>query len=84
MVYPVLLIPQVFLNENLAAMDLMCWMDIEAFRGISIRDKHIRDIKARQLRSKYLNKKYFFGPDSPANKEAQRQVHCMHVCALQL
>ena len=52
----------------------MCWMEIESFRGIPASDKHVRDLKARQLRSKYFNKKYLFGPNSPASKEAQRQV----------
>ncbi len=52
----------------------MCWMEIEAYRGIPIGDKTIRDIKAKQLRNHYFNKKYFFGPSSPATKEQQRQV----------
>ena len=55
-------------------MDLMCWMEIEAFRGIPASDKHIRDLRAKQLRSKFFCKKYFFGPNSPASKEARRQV----------
>lgn len=71
------LFSQIFLNEHLAAQDLMCWMEIEAFRGIPVSDKAIRDIKAKQLRSHYFNKKYFFGPSSPATKEQQRQV--LHV-----
>jgi len=63
----------------------MCWMEIEAFRGIPVSDKHVRDLKARQLRSKYFNKKYLFGPNSPASKDAQRQVRtgsqvCVCVC----
>ena len=65
---------QVYLNENYAAQELMCWMEIEAFRGIPISDKHVRNVKAKQLRSRYFTKKYFFGPSSPASKEAQRQV----------
>jgi hypothetical protein len=52
----------------------MCWMEIEAYRGIPIGDKTIRDIKAKQLRNHYFSKKYFFGPSSPATKEQQRQV----------
>ena len=72
---------QVYLNENYAAQDLMCWMEIESFRGIPASDKHVRDLKARQLRRKYFNKKYFFGPNSPANKEAQRQVRNLHMYA---
>lgn len=66
---------QIFLNEHFAAQDLMCWMEIEAFRGIPVGDRTIRDIKAKQLRSHYFNKKYYFGPNSPATKEQQRQVH---------
>lgn len=64
-----------FLNEHCAAQDLMCWMEIEAFRGISISDKTIRNIKAKQIRIRYFTKDYLFGPNSPASKEAQRQVN---------
>ncbi len=49
----------------------MCWMDIEAFRGIPASDKSIRSFKAKELKKKYLNKEYYFGPNSPASKEAQ-------------
>lgn len=63
-----------FLNKHCAAEDLMCWMDIEAFRGLPATDKYFRDHKARQIRKAYFNKNYFFGPKSPASKEAQRQV----------
>lgn len=52
----------------------MCWMEIEAFRGVPVSDKAIRNIQAKQLKSRYLNKTYLFGPNSPATKEAQRQV----------
>ena len=73
---------QIFLNERLAAQDLMCWMEIEAFRGIPASDRTIRDIKAKQLRTNYFNKKYFFGPNSPATKEQQRQVHSITLVVL--
>lgn len=63
---------KVFLNKQSAAMDLMCWMEIEAFRAIPSTYQSMRKLKARQLRKKYLNKNYFFGHNSPANKEAQR------------
>ena len=52
----------------------MCWMEIEAFRGVPVSDKAIRNIQAKQLKSRYLNKTYLFGPNSPVTKEAQRQV----------
>ena len=65
---------QIFLNENMAAQDLMCWMEIEAFRGIPPKDGYLRDLKARELRMRYFTKKYLLGPRSPASKEAQRQV----------
>ena len=65
---------QMFLNEHRAAQHLMCWMDIEAFRGIPARNKHLRNLRAQQLREKYFTRKYLLGPDSPASKEAQRQV----------
>ena len=63
-----------FLNKCCAAEDLMCWMDIEAFRGLPASDKYFRSMKAKQIRKVYFNKKYFFGPKSPASKEAQRQT----------
>ena len=31
-------------------------------------------MKAKQLKTVYFNKGYLFGPNSPATKEAQRQV----------
>ncbi len=66
---------QIFLNENYAAQDLMFWMEIEAFRGIPASQRHLRDVSAKHLRSKYFSRKYYFGPSSPASKEAQRQVY---------
>ena len=63
-----------FLNKVCAAEDLMCWMDIEGFRGIPASDKYFRNVKAKQIRKAYFNKSYFFGPKSPATKEAQRQT----------
>ncbi|XP_064382718.1 regulator of G-protein signaling 22-like isoform X2 [Halichondria panicea] len=65
---------KIYLNEHCAAQDLMCWMEIEAFRGIPINDKTIRNMKAKQLKTRYFNKGYLFGPNSPATKEAQRQI----------
>ena len=52
----------------------MCWMDIEAFRGVPLGDKYIRNMKAKQLKRQYMNKEYYFGPNSPASKESQRQT----------
>ncbi|XP_060585737.1 regulator of G-protein signaling 22-like isoform X3 [Ruditapes philippinarum] len=63
-----------FLAENYASMDIMCWMDIEAFRRITHTDEKKRDAKAREIKMKYLNKKYFFGANSPAGKEGQDKV----------
>lgn len=63
-----------FLNEKSAAEDLMCWLDIEAFRGVSVTDRAFRSLKAKELRKQYLHKGYYFGPNSPASKEAQRQT----------
>ena len=65
---------QMFLNERKAAQHLMCWMEIEAFRGIPLKDRHLRDLRARQLREKYFTRQYLLGPKSPAGREAQRQV----------
>ena len=64
-----------FLSENFADMDLMCWMDIEAFRRITHTEQRRRDMKAKDIRLKYLNKKYFFGATSPAGKEGQDKVY---------
>ncbi|XP_052256163.1 regulator of G-protein signaling 22-like isoform X3 [Dreissena polymorpha] len=63
-----------FLAENYASMDIMCWMDIEAFRRILHADEKKRNMKAVEIKMKYLNKKYFFGPNSPAGKEGQDKV----------
>ncbi|XP_046585614.1 LOW QUALITY PROTEIN: regulator of G-protein signaling 22-like [Haliotis rubra] len=63
-----------FLADNYASMDLMCWMDIEAWRRITHSDEKKRDQKAKEIKTKYLNKKYFFGPNSPAGKEGQDKV----------
>ena len=72
--FPFQLQLQLFLNANMAAIDLMCWLEIEAFRAIPASDVLLRNVKARQLKTKFLNKKYFFGPNSPASREQQRQV----------
>ena len=55
-------------------MDLMAWTDMETFQRIprTIEDK--RNKKAKEVRQGYLNTRYFFGPDSPATKEAQNLV----------
>ncbi|XP_067833293.1 regulator of G-protein signaling 22 [Heptranchias perlo] len=65
---------QAFLRENLAGMDLMCWLDIEHFRRIPHNEKENRDNKSKEIKSKYLNRKYFFGPSSPATKVQQDEV----------
>ena len=72
-----------FLAENYASMDLMCWMDIEAFRRIPHTEEKRRDLKAKDIKVKYFNKKYFFGPNSPAGKEGQEKVGiCVAGCLL--
>lgn len=52
----------------------MCWMEIEHFRGMPIAEKKLKDNKARQIRKQFFNRQYFFGPQSPANKQQQLQV----------
>lgn len=52
----------------------MCWMDIENFRGIPASDRATRNVKAKNIRKNHLNRRYYFGPNSPASKEAQRQM----------
>lgn len=70
---------KLFLAENYASMDLLCWMDIEHFRRMPQNDEKKRDEKAKEIKNKYLNKKYFFGPNSPAGKEGQDKVsHSRH------
>ncbi|XP_060679974.1 regulator of G-protein signaling 22-like [Hemiscyllium ocellatum] len=65
---------QAFLRENLAGMDLKCWMDIEYFRRIPHNEKETRDITSKAIKIKYLNRQYFFGPSSPATKVQQNDV----------
>uniref|UniRef100_A0A8C2SLR8 Regulator of G protein signaling 22 n=1 Tax=Coturnix japonica TaxID=93934 RepID=A0A8C2SLR8_COTJA len=64
----------VFLNENSAGMDLMCWIDIEQFKNMPHKDQEKREEKSKEIKNKYLNKKYFFGPNSPATREQQEQL----------
>ena len=68
-----------FLADNYASMDLMCWMDIEAFKRIPHSDEKRRDLKCMDIKVKYFNKKYFFGPNSPAGKEGQERVRYFNV-----
>ncbi|XP_032078874.1 regulator of G-protein signaling 22 isoform X2 [Thamnophis elegans] len=65
---------RIFLEEQSASVDLLCWIDIEQFRRMLHKNKEERDEKSKDIKNKYLNKKYFFGPDSPATKEEQEQV----------
>ncbi|XP_039184845.1 regulator of G-protein signaling 22 isoform X1 [Crotalus tigris] len=65
---------RIFLEEQSASVDLLCWIDIEQFRRMLHKNKEQRDEKSKDIKKKYLNKKYFFGPDSPATKEEQEQV----------
>ena len=63
-----------FLSNNYASMDLMCWMEMEAFRRVAPSQEKQRNQKAKDIKLKYLNKKYFFGANSPAGKEGQEKV----------
>ncbi|XP_048451706.1 regulator of G-protein signaling 22 [Rhincodon typus] len=65
---------QAFLKENLADMDLNCWMDIEFYANISRHEKESKNIKSKEIINKYMNRKYFFGPSSPATKPQQEEV----------
>ncbi|XP_053852109.1 regulator of G-protein signaling 22 isoform X1 [Vidua macroura] len=65
---------QAFLNKHSASMDLMCWLDIEAFRKMLQKDKEKSDEKSKDIKIKYLNNKYFFGPNSPATREQQEKL----------
>lgn len=65
---------QVFLKENYADTDLLCWMAIRTFRNIPYTDEKARDELATSIRDRYLNQKYFFGPNSPAGKKGQEKV----------
>ena len=60
-------------------MDLMAWTEMETFQRIprTIEDK--RNKKAKEIRQGYLNSRYFFGPDSPATREAQNLVRAATV-----
>ncbi|XP_070604214.1 regulator of G-protein signaling 22 isoform X2 [Erythrolamprus reginae] len=65
---------RIFLEEQSASVDLLCWIDIEQFRRMLHKNKVQREEKSKEIKKNYLNKKYFFGPDSPATKEEQEQV----------
>ena len=66
---------QRFLESNYASTDLLCWLDIEAFKKIPHTNEQARDRDAKMIKVKYLNHKYFFGPNSPAGKEGQEKVN---------
>ncbi|XP_072323219.1 regulator of G-protein signaling 22-like isoform X2 [Scyliorhinus torazame] len=65
---------QMFLRENLADVDLNCWLDIDHYLTIPYNDKKSKDSTSNEIISKYLNRKYFLGPSSPATKEQQEEV----------
>ncbi|XP_055490837.1 regulator of G-protein signaling 22-like [Leucoraja erinacea] len=65
---------QEFLKDNLAGMDLKCWLDVEAYRNIYSGEKKMRNEMSKDIIKKYLNHKYFFGPTSPATKAQQEEV----------
>ncbi|XP_038666016.1 regulator of G-protein signaling 22-like isoform X2 [Scyliorhinus canicula] len=65
---------QMFLRENLADVDLNCWLDIDQYLTIHYNDKKSKDSKSNEIVSKYLGRKYFLGPSSPATKEQQEEV----------
>ncbi|XP_060680003.1 regulator of G-protein signaling 22-like [Hemiscyllium ocellatum] len=65
---------QTFLKENLADMDLNCWLDIEHYVNISRQEKDSKNIKSKEIINKYMNRKYFFGLSSPATKPQQEEV----------
>ncbi|XP_072425693.1 regulator of G-protein signaling 22-like [Chiloscyllium punctatum] len=65
---------QIFLKENLADMDLNCWLDIEHYVNISHHEKDSKNIKSKEIINKYMNRKYFFGLSSPATKPQQEEV----------
>jgi hypothetical protein len=61
-----------FLAAQGASLDLLCWEDIEAWRGE--RDEGAREARALEIKDVYLNEQYFFGPHSPAGKQGQQKV----------
>ena len=52
----------------------MAWTDMETFQRIPKSMEEKRNKKAKEIRQAYLTSRYFFGPDSPATKEAQSLV----------
>lgn len=60
--------------DKLAAIDLACFLDIEAYRCLPHSEEKLRRLKAKDIKKKYLNKKYFFGINSPAGREGQERV----------
>ena len=66
------LILQMFMTDNGAAWQFMCWMEIETFQGIPTKERDLCDLRAKQLRKRYFTRKYLLGSDSPAREETQR------------
>ena len=54
--------------------DLICWLDAEAFKRLPHHSEEKREAKAKDFKIKYLQKKYFFGTSSPASKQEQNEV----------
>ncbi|XP_054597320.2 regulator of G-protein signaling 22 isoform X2 [Nothobranchius furzeri] len=66
-----------FLEKQNARIHLMCYLDLEQYKGTSEKDGDIRQQRSSQIAAKYLNENYFFGPDSPATAEQQNNVLCL-------
>lgn len=58
--------------------DLTAWTDMELFRRLpqptTAKEQEERDRLCIEIREKWLNKSYFFGSNSPASKEAIKQI----------
>ena len=63
-----------FLDQHNALNDLYCYMDIEAYSRLDIKDNEQIESHARMLKKKYLNKKYFFAKKGPIDEETQNIV----------
>uniref|UniRef100_A0A3Q4G4R9 Regulator of G protein signaling 22 n=1 Tax=Neolamprologus brichardi TaxID=32507 RepID=A0A3Q4G4R9_NEOBR len=58
----------------LFSIHLMCWLDLEQYRRTPRQHKAIRQERSAWIAARYLNRKYFFGSDSPATTEQQKDI----------
>ncbi|KAK9513228.1 hypothetical protein VZT92_026777 [Zoarces viviparus] len=63
-----------FLQNRDASIHLTCWLDLEQYRRTPHKDKAVRWEKWSHIATTYLTRTYFFGSDSPATTEQQKDI----------